>query len=181
LDSKILLGIIAITFLGTISVQQIFVEAGIPPIEIVVVTGNEISLIPGDSAAFSNAQCPPTHQVIGGSYSVRLFNDGVGTFSYDLSPFIDLDNNRYRVVGFLATASTNDNVFFTAIANCAKINFPISMDMIGGVLLDIDTVPLLVAAIGTNPIITALVGITLAGVAGQAVWFVHRRKKSKNS
>ncbi len=53
--------------------------------------------------------------------------------------------------------------------------------MIGGALLDINTVSLLVASIGTNPIITGLVGITIAGVAGQAVWFVHRRKKSKNS
>jgi len=49
--------------------------------------------------------------------------------------------------------------------------------MIGGELLDINTVSLLVASIGTNPIITGLVGITLAGVAGQAVWFIHRRKK----
>ena len=51
--------------------------------------------------------------------------------------------------------------------------------MIGGVLMDIDTTALLVGAIGTNPVITGLVAITLAGVAGQAVWFVHRRKKSK--
>ena len=49
--------------------------------------------------------------------------------------------------------------------------------MIGGTLANINTVSLLVGAIGTNPIITGLVGITLAGVAGQAVWFVHRRKK----
>jgi len=53
--------------------------------------------------------------------------------------------------------------------------------MIGGALMDIDTTALLVASIGTNPIITGLVAVTLAGVAGQAVWFVHRRKKSKNS
>jgi len=54
-------------------------------------------------------------------------------------------------------------------------------NIIGGVLLDINTVSLLVGAIGTNPIITGLVAITIAGVAGQAVWFVHRRKKSENS
>ena len=53
--------------------------------------------------------------------------------------------------------------------------------MIGGLLLDIDTTALLIASIGTNPIITGLVGITLAGVAGQVAWFVHRRKKSRNS
>ena len=49
--------------------------------------------------------------------------------------------------------------------------------MIGGWLLDIDTTALLVASIGTNPVITTLMGITIAGVAGQAVWFVHKRKK----
>ena len=49
--------------------------------------------------------------------------------------------------------------------------------MIGGALLEINSVSLLVGAIGVNPIITGLVGITIAGVAGQTVWFVHRRKK----
>lgn len=52
---------------------------------------------------------------------------------------------------------------------------------IGGTLLEINTISLLVGAIGTNPIITCLVGITIAGVAGQTAWFVHRRKKSENS
>ena len=49
--------------------------------------------------------------------------------------------------------------------------------MIGGALLEINSVSLLVGSIGVNPVITGLVGITLAGVAGQAVWFVHRRRK----
>lgn len=49
--------------------------------------------------------------------------------------------------------------------------------MIGGTLLDIDTTALLVASIGTNPVLTGLVGITLAGVMGQVAWFVHKRKK----
>jgi len=51
-------------------------------------------------------------------------------------------------------------------------------DAVGGNILEIDNYALFVAAIGTNPVITALVGITLAGVAGQALWFVHRRKNS---
>jgi len=50
-------------------------------------------------------------------------------------------------------------------------------NLVGGTLLETNTLPLLVGAIGVNPIITGLVGITIAGVAGQAVWFVHRRKK----
>lgn len=49
---------------------------------------------------------------------------------------------------------------------------------VGGNILEIDNYALFVAAIGINPVITALVGITLAGVAGQALWFVHRRKNS---
>ena len=49
--------------------------------------------------------------------------------------------------------------------------------MIGGELLEINTIPLLVGAIGVNPVITGLVGITLAGIVGQTAWFVHRRKK----
>lgn len=53
-------------------------------------------------------------------------------------------------------------------------------NMIGGELLDINTVSLLVGAIGVNPVITGLVGITLAGIVGQAVWFVHKRKKNNS-
>ena len=59
--------------------------------------------------------------------------------------------------------------------------FGITMQTVGGELLDINTVSLLVASIGVNPVITGLVGITIAGVAGQAVWFVHRRRNPKNS
>ena len=55
--------------------------------------------------------------------------------------------------------------------------FGLAMGAVGGELLDINTVSLLVGAIGTNPVITGLVAVTLAGVVGQAVWFVHRRKK----
>ena len=49
---------------------------------------------------------------------------------------------------------------------------------VGGNILEIDNYALFVAAIGTNPVITGLIGITLAGVAGATVWFVHRRKNS---
>ena len=52
------------------------------------------------------------------------------------------------------------------------------MAMVGGALLSIDTTAVLVAAIGTDPVITGLVAITMAGVAGQAAWFIHRRKKN---
>ncbi len=51
-------------------------------------------------------------------------------------------------------------------------------NVIGGNILEIDNYTLLVAITGTNPVLTGLVGITLAGVALQAAWFVHRRKNS---
>ncbi len=53
--------------------------------------------------------------------------------------------------------------------------------MIGGTLLETNTIPLLVGAIGVNPVITGLVGITIAGIAGQAAWFIHRKKRSQKS
>jgi len=52
--------------------------------------------------------------------------------------------------------------------------------MVGGILLSIDTTGVLVAAIGTDPVVTGLVAITMAGISGQAAWFIHRRRK-KNS
>ena len=63
-------------------------------------------------------------------------------------------------------------------ANLNCLNHPICDALIGGHLIDIDNASLFVAVIGANPVLTGLVGITLAGVAGQAVWFVHRRKNS---
>ena len=53
--------------------------------------------------------------------------------------------------------------------------------MIGGFLIEIDTMALLVATTGTNPVITLMIGITIAGVAGQVAWFIHRRKKKNSS
>ncbi len=53
------------------------------------------------------------------------------------------------------------------------------MAIIGGALLSIDTTAVLVAAIGTDPVVTGLVALTMAGVAGQTAWFIHRRKKQK--
>ncbi len=66
-------------------------------------------------------------------------------------------------------------------ANLNCLNHPICDALVGGHLIDIDNASLFVAVIETNPVLTGLVGITLAGVAGQAVWFVHRRKNSENS
>jgi len=51
--------------------------------------------------------------------------------------------------------------------------------IIGGELLDINTVPLLVGAIGVNPVITGLAAITMGGVAAQAIWYVNSRRVKK--
>jgi uncharacterized protein YjbI with pentapeptide repeats len=63
-------------------------------------------------------------------------------------------------------------------ANLDCLNHPICADLVGGHLIDIDNVSLFVAVIGTNPVIAGLIGITLASIAGPAVWFVYRRKNS---
>ncbi len=48
---------------------------------------------------------------------------------------------------------------------------------VGGVIIDTDAVSLLAGAIGIDPLLTGLIGITIGGLAVQAVWFVHRRRK----
>ena len=57
----------------------------------------------------------------------------------------------------------------------------LTMGLIVSELVNIHSYPQLVGALGVNPLITGIVGITIAGVAGQAIWLVHERRKSKNS
>ena len=90
---------------------------------------------------------------------------------------LDIDTN-HCVPDLNQICSTGTIVEPTQMLTCIA---QAAGSMIGGALLEINSVSLLVGAIGTNPIITGLVGITLAGIAGQAVWFVHRRRKSENS
>ena len=85
-----------------------------------------------------------------------------------------LDANDHCVPDFPNICSTGTMIEPTQMLTCIA---QVAGSMIGGALLDINTLSLLVGAIGVNPIITGLVGITIAGVAGQAVWFIHRRKK----
>ncbi len=89
-----------------------------------------------------------------------------------------LDANDHCVPDLNQICSTGTIVEPTQMLTCIA---QAAGSMIGGALLDINTVSLLVGAIGVNPVITGLVAITMGGVAGQAVWFVHRRRKSKNS
>ena len=89
-----------------------------------------------------------------------------------------LDANNHCVPDLNQICSTGTIIEPTQMLTCIAQSMG---SMIGGALLEINTVSLLVGAIGTNPVITGLVGITLAGVAGQVAWFVHRRRKSEHS
>jgi len=102
--------------------------------------------------------------------TINTVRRGAGSYSTCTSVPILVDDITHPDQCQGASALLNNHCFAQALSN-----------IIGGELLAINTLPLLVGAIGVNPIITGLVGITLAGVAGQAVWFVHRRKKSENS
>jgi len=173
LDSKVLLGIIVVTIFGSFAVSGLFVQAGLEDLEISIELGNvAFSGIPS-TVLTSTATCPNTHKVIGGGIAQLIF-PGSGTTT--TTETIDLGSNSYVVTYVF----NSDSATLQAFASCAKINFPM-MGMVGGLLLDIDTTGLLVASIGTNPVITGLFAVTVAGVVGQAVWFIHRRKKSENS
>ena len=53
--------------------------------------------------------------------------------------------------------------------------------MVGGAWLDINTVSMLVGAIGVNPVITGLVAIAMGGVAAQAVWYFNSKRLRKSN
>jgi len=172
LNSKILIGIIAVTIFGTLGIQGTMVQAGMFPIETIEVLGSFEQIGP-QSQGTSSIQCPDSHPfLIGGDYRFAIPSGGT---AFDIVPEFDTATNTYSVELFTGSIGPS---FLQVHALCANFNFPMQMGMVGGQLLDINTLPLLVGAIGVNPIITGLVGITVAGIIGQAVWFVHRRKKN---
>ena len=171
MDSKVLLGIIAVTIFGSFAVSGLFVQAGLEDLEISIELGNvAFSGIPS-TVLTSTATCPNTHKVIGGGIAQLIF-PGSGTTT--TTETIDLGSNSYVVTYVF----NSDSATLQAFATCAKINFPM-MSMVGGIPLDIDTVSLFIGAIGVNPVITGLVAITMGGVAAQAIWFVNSRRVKK--
>ena len=56
----------------------------------------------------------------------------------------------------------------------------LGMQAVGGIFVEIDTLAVLGAAVGVDPLITGLVVITMVGITGQAAWFIHRRKKKSS-
>ena len=93
---------------------------------------------------------------------VELFQCGTGTILQGNNCVPDLD----EICG--------DGTFISEL-QCIGLG----MQAVGGTLLEIDTVAVFVAAIGVDPLITGLIVLSMVGVAGQAAWFVHRRKNKK--
>ncbi len=48
---------------------------------------------------------------------------------------------------------------------------------VGGIMIPVDAVVLLAAAIGVDPLITGLLVLSMVGVSAQVVWLIHRKKK----
>jgi len=163
LDSKILLGIIAVTIFGTMGVQHIFVQAGLSPIETIQVKGEFVTDSErGGETVISEAECPPSHPfLIGGSYHFQLVPFAGSNILpiYSVTPIFDPINNIYSVQTSVISEQTQTGI--QARALCANFNFPMDMGMVGGGLLDINTISLLVGAIGTNPVITGLVAVSI--------------------
>jgi len=155
-----------------------FAQGGVEDLEVIQENGNVLALTTQGSNGKSIATCPITHKVIGGGIRDFLLDVSSGgggqQVEYTITQDVDFGNNAYVVSASLL--ERNDGFIIQAYAMCAKINFPM-MGMIGGELLDIGTVSRFVGAIGVNPVITGRVAITMGGVAAQAIWFVHRRKK----
>ena len=175
MKTPLLLGIMAVTIIGSFAVSGLFVQAGLEDLERIEVVGNTVDPSVNNVPVESIATCPNTHPIlIGGSYGFRYLP--ASEFLYDIDPIFDVITNSYRVV--VTQFSTDVQIEVTAKALCGKINFPM-MGMVGGIPLDIDTVSLFIGAIGVNPVITGLVAITMGGVAAQAIWYVNSRRVKK--
>ena len=100
---------------------------------------------------------------------------------YNFDKIFDSIFLEFFIVCIAAPQSTPDPTLAAQCQGAAVLVgnhcFAEVMAIIGGALLSIDTTAVLVAAIGTDPVVTGLVALTMAGVAGQTAWFIHRRKK----
>ena len=141
----------------------------------------------GSGPVSKEVVCPSGTQLLGGYWDLDLvesYDSQQSSFpelTYSIFSTPDFTLNKFSVTVEVFPSSTFLNkVGVVPIAYCGQLTFPMQMGMIGGELLDINTVSLLVASIGVNPVITGLVGITIAGVAGQAIWFIHKRR-TKNA
>jgi len=96
---------------------------------------------------------------------------GTHTLSFTLFPPGSAEQVEIQLI--IGTICGPGTVFEDGVCVCEQQN----NQCVGGVIIDTDTVSLLAGAIGIDPLLTGLIGITIGGLAVQAVWFVHRRKK----
>ncbi len=113
------------------------------------------------------AQCIAVVYNVPGTATITVFFwDGIFYL-----PVISLDPVSIFVTPTLSCGPGTIEV--NGVCQCEQQN----TQCVGGVIIDIDTVSLLAGTIGIDPLLTGLIGITIGGLAVQAVWFVHRRKK----
>jgi len=177
LKTPLLLGIITVLLFGSFALSGIIAYAGPLPFETTIVNGGVVTgtgLPPTESVM----TCPASHPfIISGTYDLRQGGTTSAAGVLTIEEDIDIIANSYRV----SVANTYWQIVeVSPEALCANFNFPMNMgSMIGGELLDIDTMALFVGAIGVNPVITGLVAITMGGVAAQAIWYVNSRRVKK--
>jgi len=171
----------SILLLVPIGAQNAFALHSFP----LLATDGHCSVAPGPGLDFQ--YCDLSGVVLAGLDLTGIDFSGADLTNADLSGtiLIDADFVDANLTGANLSGADLSGADFSganlsgAILNC--LNHPICGALVGGYLIDIDNASLFVAVIGTNPVITGLIGITLAGIAGQALWVIHRRKNSKNS
>lgn len=159
--------------------QSMMVEAGVGGLVMVSETGNVAVVSEQVSQATSVATCPAGFQLISGDYELHDQNIATAPLSYLATPQANYLTDEYSVNLQLFSVGQLDFVQVVAIAHCGQLTFPMNMGMIGGELLDLDTLSLFIGAIGVNPVITGLVAITMGGVAAQAIWYFNSRRKNE--
>ncbi len=166
MKTGILLGIIAVTILGTMAVQGMMAQAGMSAIETIQVEGTLTNVGIGTSAT-SSAQCPASHPfLIGGSYRLGA-GDNV---NFSVIPTFNTITNTYEVEGL--TSSGGDSITIQARALCANFNFP--MGVIGGAWLPVDNVSLLLALGSIN---APWIALGIVGISAGAWYYKERKKK----
>ena len=171
-----LLGIITVLLFGSFALSGMMAQAGPEDLEMIEFDGLPV-VVTKNNPGSSEALCPPTHKLISGSDVVFIEDTESSGLQYVLAGSADYPSNTYVLSGQI-TFGDGSAMVITAKAHCGKINFPM-MGIIGGELLDLDTMALFIGAIGVNPVITGLVAITMGGVAAQAIWYVNSRRVKK--
>jgi len=181
LKTPYLLGIITVLLFGSFAMSGMFAQAGMGGLVVTSVKGPPAFLGQGSFDDVSVVFCPAGTQLIAGNFDFRESFSLIRGWEYELVNLSNFVINEHAVIGTTFNSfSGPDIVEFNAIAYCAELTFPMNMGgMIGGELLDIDTMALFVGAIGVNPVITGLVAITMGGVAAQAIWYVNSRRVKK--